>query len=78
MKTLCLILILGMSMPGCSMLSAKNRAERAYNKQLKEIRLAREKRQKRLIEHQRATMPTLRMPASVEPGPVSVTSSTGE
>lgn len=34
--------------------------DRAYYKQLKEVKIAREKRRKQLIEHQRAEMPALR------------------
>ena len=60
MKTLSLVLLLALGMPGCSMFTERGRMERAYYKQLKQVKAAREKRRKQLIEHQRAEMPSLR------------------
>jgi hypothetical protein len=60
MRSLCLILFLALSTPGCSHFSQSSRAERAYNKHLKQAKAAREKRQKQLIRHQRAELPSLR------------------
>lgn len=59
MKSLCFVLLLALSMPGC-MFSKTSRSERAYNKYVKQSMVAREKRQKQLIKHQRAEMPSLR------------------
>ena len=60
MKTLSLVLLLALGMPGCSMFTKSGRMDRAYYKQLKQVKAAREKRRKQLIEHQRAEMPSLR------------------
>ena len=46
-------------MPGC-MFSKTARNERAYSKYLKQANVAREKRRKQVIQHQRAEMPSLR------------------
>jgi len=59
MKSLSLLLILALCMPGC-MFSKSARMDRAYYKQLKQVRVAREKRREQLIQHQRAEMPSLR------------------
>jgi hypothetical protein len=59
MKSLSVILLIALSMPGC-MFSKSARMDRAYYKQLKEVKVAREKRRKQVIEHQRAEMPSLR------------------
>ena len=60
MKSLCLVLLVAFAMPGCSRFTESGRMDRAYYKQLKEVKVAREKRRKQLIEHQRAEMPALR------------------
>jgi hypothetical protein len=60
MKFLCLILLLGLSMPSCSRFTKSGRMDRAYYKQLKQVKTAKEKRRKELIKHQRAEMPSLR------------------
>ncbi len=52
MKSLCLVLLIGMSMPGCSMFTKSGRMDRAYYKQLKQVRVAREKQRKRTIQKQ--------------------------
>lgn len=59
MKSLCLVLLLGLSLPGCSMFSKSGRQERAYNKYLKHVKSGRERQRSRVI-HQRAEMPSLR------------------
>src|SRR3989440_12444786 len=60
MKTLSLVLLLALGMPGCSMFTKSGRMDRAYYKKLKQGKAAREKRRKQLIEHQRAEMTALR------------------
>ena len=52
MKLLCVVLLLGLSMPGCSMFTKSGRMDRAYYKQLKQVRVAREKQRKRVIQKQ--------------------------
>ena len=73
MKSLCVVLLLGLSMPGCSMFTKSGRMDRAYYKQLKQVRVAREKQRKRTIQ-KRATLPSLRTPPleqNVQPQPES-------
>jgi hypothetical protein len=60
MKSLCLVLLLGLSMPGCSRFTKSGRMDRAYYKQIKQAKVARERRSK-LIQ-KRAEMPSLRSP----------------
>jgi hypothetical protein len=60
MKTLCMVLLLAISVPGCSRFTKAGRMDRAYYKQLKMAKVEREKRRKNLITHQRAQMPSLR------------------
>jgi hypothetical protein len=60
MKALCLVLLLALSTPGCSRFSKSARTERAYYKHLKQATVAREKRRKQLLQHQRVPMPSLR------------------
>jgi uncharacterized lipoprotein len=74
MRSLCLILLLALSTPGCSHFSQSSRAERDYNKYLKRAKVAREKQQKQVIRHQRAELPSLRkepppVEQNVEPAP---------
>ena len=52
MKSLCLVLLLGLCTPGCSMFTKSGRMDRAYYKQLKQVRVAREKQRKRVIQKQ--------------------------
>jgi hypothetical protein len=59
MKSLCLILLLGLSMPGCSMFTKRGRQERAYSKYLKHATTTRARRPARVIQ-ERAEMPSLR------------------
>jgi hypothetical protein len=57
MKSLCLVLLVAMSVPGCSRFTKTGRMDRAYYKQMKQVKVAREKHRKMLVEHQRAQMP---------------------
>jgi type II secretory pathway pseudopilin PulG len=58
MKSLCFVLFLALTMPGC-MFSKTARNQRAYSNYLKQAKTAQEKRRKQVI-HQRAEMPSLR------------------
>lgn len=73
MKLLCLVLLIGLSGPGCSSKSSKE--ERAYAKYVKKNSLGRERQRTKII-HQRAEMPSLRP----TPGPVqeNIQTSQGE
>lgn len=52
MKSLCVVLLLGLCMPGCSMFTKSGRMDRAYYKQLKHVKAEREKRRKQTIKKQ--------------------------
>lgn len=65
MKTLCLVLFLGLSMPGCSMFTEGGRQERSYSKYVRKMSAARDKQRSKEIK-QRAEMPKLR-PTPSEP-----------
>ena len=58
--TISAVLLLAVALPGCSRFTKAGRMDRAYYKQLKQVKAQREKRRQRLIEHQRAEMPSLR------------------
>jgi hypothetical protein len=58
MKTMCLILFLGLSMPGCSMFSKGDGQSRAYRKYLKKMKVSRDHQRNQI--RQRAEMPSLR------------------
>ena len=60
MKTIFLILLLALGSTGCSSFSKNARADRAYRKYIKQSVVAREKRQKQILQHQRAETPSLR------------------
>jgi hypothetical protein len=60
MKSLCLILLLGLSMPGCSMFKKSGQQSRAYTKYLKQAKGSRDKQRHAI--RQRAEMPSLRNP----------------
>ena len=60
MKPLCFALLLALTLPGCSRFTASGRMDRAYYKQLKQVKKDREKRRKSLVAHQRAATPDLR------------------
>jgi hypothetical protein len=56
------------------MFTKSGRMDRAYYKQLKQVKAAREKRRKQVIQHQRAEMPSLRntpppLQQNVQPSP---------
>jgi hypothetical protein len=77
MKSLCLVLLLAVSVPGCSRFSKSQRVERAYYKHLAKASAARQKSQKMLIQRQRAEIKSLRN--SPPPlGPQTVQSSVSE
>ena len=76
MKSLCLILFLAVSIPGCSMFKKEGRQDRTYTKYLKKMKAQRERDRKRSNEiRQRAEMPTLR---SSPPPEINVQTSEGE
>jgi queuine/archaeosine tRNA-ribosyltransferase len=52
MKSLCVVLLLGLGMSSCSMLSKTGRMDRAYYKQLKQVKNARAKERKQTIKKQ--------------------------
>ena len=53
------------------MFTKSGRMDRAYYKQLKQVKAKREKQRKNLIQHQRAQMPSLRnSPPPLEQQPV--------
>jgi hypothetical protein len=59
-RSLCLVLLLGLAMPGCSRFTKSGQMDRAYYKQLKQVKATREKRRKQMMIKQRAEMPSLR------------------
>jgi hypothetical protein len=61
-KSLCLVLLLGLSMPGCSMFDKNARQQRAYSKYVKKSKAAARERQRSQIIRQRAQIPSLRTP----------------
>jgi hypothetical protein len=73
MRSLCLILFLAVSLPGCSMFKKEGQQDRTYTKYLKKMKAQRERDRKRSNEiRQRAEMPTLR---STPPPEVNVQTS---
>lgn len=64
MKSLYVVLLLGLSMPGCSMFTKSGRMDRAYYKQIKQVRVAREKQRKRVIQKQ------TKLPSADKPPPL--------
>ena len=76
MKPVCFALLLALSLTGCSRFTKTGRMDRAYYKQLKQVKVEREKRRKNLIAHQRAEVPKLRdSPPPLETQSVQATSS---
>ena len=76
MKSLCLILFLAVSLPGCSMFRKEGQPDRTYTKYLKKMKAQRERDRARSNEiRQRAAMPTLR---SSPPPEISVQTSESE
>jgi hypothetical protein len=80
-KTIFLILLLALSSTGCSSFSKNARADRAYRKYIKQSVVARQTRQKQILQHQRAEAPSLRNSApplemqTAQQTPESVTAS---
>ena len=70
-----LLLVLALSVPGCSMFSKSSKQERSYSKYVSKMSKQREHQRSHIIQ-QRAEMPTLRP----TPGPVkeSIQTSEGE
>jgi hypothetical protein len=64
-KWLSLVLLLGLSTPGCSMLTKSGRQERAYSKYVRKMSANRDKQRLQELK-QRAEMPKLR-PTPSEP-----------
>ena len=62
MKTLCLILMVGLSLSGCSRGPKMSRSERAYYKYLKHSQVARPQRQVRPTEQEKAEMRAMKAP----------------
>ena len=75
MKSLCLVLLLALSAPGCSMFSKSSREARAYSKYVKKQSAVRDRQRSRIIR-QRAEMPSLRTQPT--PGPVQESVQTSE
>ena len=82
MKSLSLVLLLALcSAPACSHFTARGRMDRAYARQMKHVRVARERRMSRM-RHELAKMPKPQQMPLSEPqistqtseGPQSVTS----
>jgi hypothetical protein len=65
MKSLCVVLLLGLCVPGCSMFTKSGRMDRAYYKQLKQVKVARVKQRKRVIQKQ-ITLPSADKPPPLE------------
>ena len=62
MRTLCLILLMGLSLSGCSSGPKMSRSERAYYKYIKRAQVVRQKSKLRLTEQQRTEMRSLKAP----------------
>lgn len=60
MKPLCLAIVVALTMPACSRFTKTGRIDRAYYKQMKQAKIAREKHREQLVARQRAEMPPLR------------------
>ena len=73
MKSLCLVLLLGLSMPGCSMFSKGDGQTREYRRYLKKMKVTRERERNKI--RQRAELPTLR---NQQPSPPEVNIQTSE
>ena len=67
MKPLCLVILLALSVPGCSRFTKTGRMDRAYYKQLKQSKVAREKHRKQLIRKQSAKVPAPDAPPLLQP-----------
>lgn len=65
MKSLCLVLLLAVGIPGCSMFSKGDGQTREYRRYLKKMKVTRERERHKI--RQRAEMPTLRNPPPSPP-----------
>ena len=66
MKSLCFVLLLGLSMPACSMLTKSGRQQRAYSKYVRKMSASRDRQRTKEIQ-QRAAVPKLRPEPVSEP-----------
>jgi DNA-binding sugar fermentation-stimulating protein len=69
MKSLCLVLLLAIATPSCSMFTQKGRTDRAYDRQMKRAQKARDKRARMMNKH--VTMPSLRNSQTVPTLPIT-------
>ena len=76
MRSLCFALLVALSLPGCSRFTASGRMDRAYYKQLNQVKKEREKRRKTLIAQQRTEMKKLQEPPPPPPMPVQTVQTT--
>jgi hypothetical protein len=76
MRTLCLALLLALSLPGCSRFGSSGRMDRAYYKQLNQANKARETRRKNLIAEQRTE--TKKLVETPPPLPLQTVQSSSE
>lgn len=67
MKPLCLAILLALSVPGCSRFTKTGQMDRAYYKQLKQVKVAREKHRKNLVRQQSAKVPSPDSPPMLQP-----------
>lgn len=66
MKSLALVLVLAVGMPGCSMMTKSGRQQRAYSKYVRKMSASRDKQRIKEIQ-QRAAVPKLRPEPVSEP-----------
>ena len=66
MKSLALVLVLAVGMPGCSMMTKSGRQQRAYSKYVRKMSASRDKQRMKEIR-QRAAVPKLRPEPVSEP-----------
>jgi len=59
MKSLCVVLLLGLSMPGCSTFSKSSRQQRAYNKYIQKMSSNRQRLRTKAVKQQ-SKIPELR------------------
>lgn len=68
MRLLCVLLLLGVAMPGCSRFTKTGRMDRAYYKQLKQVQAARVKKYRR-TKQQQSMIPSPDAPPLLQPQP---------
>jgi uncharacterized protein YceK len=66
MKTLCLLLMMGLSLSGCSSGPKMSKSERAYYKYIKRAQVVHQKDKSRLTAQQRTEMRSLKTPPPSE------------